>query len=327
MAQQFPGCIARLEKTKLLRQQWGSFPNGTGRDRNSCHGGSALNVEFLGFVWSGFAWTLHEPSQHIVQHIPGKAIATTCKFMLWQILPIKAPVSNFKKLCSKGVVWSSSCCGLPEGQSNIWFRKKDAWKEITSKSPCSKLLHLILRLDVAFKYSSMGVLCHYVCTPTPLGNPMHVAGHIVSLNKRPLPTSQRTASSTTLSIFLWACLTWFRPCRLWNRDVLKWKTSDIKTSSRTKLQHMILRQLQLFLSLEKWRPAILSESSVSRDCYWSWKGWSSPSELVLHDSLWSRPRGWKPPAKGATDEVGRIGQWLVTLVWGPGGFGYLGIPL
>ena len=53
---------------------------------------------------------------------------------------------------------------------------------------------------------------------------------------------------------------------------------------------MILRQLPLFLSLEKWRPAIASESSVSRDCYWSWKGWSSPSELVLHDSLWSRPR-------------------------------------
>ena len=96
----------------------------------AAHGGSALNLEFLG----------------LSQHIPGKAMATTCKFMLGHILPIKAPVSNFKKLCSKGVVWSSSCCGLPEGKSNIWF---------------SKLLHLILRLDVAFKYSSMGVLCVY----------------------------------------------------------------------------------------------------------------------------------------------------------------------
>lgn len=209
MAQQFPGCIARLGVSKLLRQQVGEVSQMVGVGIGiAAHGGSALDLEFLRFVWSGFTWTLHEPSQHISQYIPGKAIATTCKFMLWQILPIKAPVSNFKKLCSKGVVWSSSCCGLPEGKSNIWFRKKDAWKEITSKSPYSKLLHLILRLDVAFKYSSMGVLFG---TPTPLGNPMHVAGHIVSLNKRPLPTSQCTASSTTLSSFLWACLTWFRP--------------------------------------------------------------------------------------------------------------------
>ena len=91
----------------------------------AAHGGSALDLEFLGFVWSGLTWTLHEPSQHISQYIPGKAIATTCKFMPWHILPIKAPVSNFKKLCSKGVVWSSSCCGLPEGKSNIWFRSME----------------------------------------------------------------------------------------------------------------------------------------------------------------------------------------------------------
>ena len=90
----------------VVSNSGGGFPNGTVGIGITAHGGSALDLEFLG----------------LSQHIPGNAIATTCKFMLWHILPIKAPVSNFKKLCSKGVVWSSSCCGLPEGKSNIWFR-------------------------------------------------------------------------------------------------------------------------------------------------------------------------------------------------------------
>lgn len=101
---------------------------------------------------------------------------------------------------------------------------------------------------------------YYVCTPTLLSNPMHVAGHIVSLNKRSLPTSQRTASSTTLFSHVWLDST---QCRLWNRDVLKWKTSDIKTSSRTKLQHMTLCQLPLFLSLEKWPSRDSQDRQVS----------------------------------------------------------------
>ena len=101
---------------------------------------------------------------------------------------------------------------------------------------------------------------YYVCTPTLLSNPMHVAGHIVSLNKRSLPTSQRTASSTTLFSHVWLDST---QCRLWNRDVLKWKTSDIKTSSRTKLQHMILRTATTVSFTGKMTLPRLSVSQVS----------------------------------------------------------------
>lgn len=166
---------------------------------------------------------------------------------------------------------------------------------------------------------------YYVCTPTLLSNPMHVAGHIVSLNIRSLPTSQCTASSTTLFSHVWLDST---QCRLWNRDVLKWKTSDIKTSSRTKTAtHDTTPATTVSFTGKMTLPRLSSESSVSRDCYWSWKGWSSPSELLLHDSLWSRPRGSKiPPAKGATDEVGGIGQWLVVGL-GPGWFWIFGNPL
>ena len=110
MAQRFPGCIVRLEVSKLLRRGLGVLLNGRYiRDRSSDQGWRAWRSWSFSDLY-GVVSQLN-PSWNIptFPNYRGKAITTA--------YPMKAPVSNFKKLCSKGVVWSS-CCGAPEQKSN-----------------------------------------------------------------------------------------------------------------------------------------------------------------------------------------------------------------